>query len=72
MKEATIYMELLDEGTDCWRPIQVETLPDNLYRVIGPVPSEEIWAFAPGSIVRGEPKIFGDGREGIVAVEYSN
>jgi hypothetical protein len=72
MNQATIYMELLDEGTDCWRPVQVEILSDNLHRVIGPVPYEEIWAFAPGSVVRGEAMIFSSGSEGIVAVKNSN
>ena len=47
----TIYMQLLDEGTDVWRPVQAETLAGGLFRVLGPVPQDEKWAFSPGAIV---------------------
>jgi len=48
----TIYMELLDEGTDVWRPVQVEPLADGTFCVLGPVPQEEKWTFSPGTIVK--------------------
>jgi hypothetical protein len=48
----TIYMELLDEGTDVWRPVQAEPIGGGLFRVIGPVPEDERWAFQPGTVVR--------------------
>jgi hypothetical protein len=68
MQTETIYMYLLDEGTPVWRPVQAETLGDNLYRVIGPVPDDEVWEFPPGSTVRGQMKTFSDGHEALVAV----
>jgi hypothetical protein len=68
MQTKTIYMYLLDEGTPVWRLVQTETLGDNLYRVVGPVPDDEVWEFPPGAIVRGQMKTFSDGHEGLVAV----
>jgi hypothetical protein len=64
-----IYIELLDEGTAVWRPAQAELLPNGLFRVIGFVPEDEVWAFPPGSIVRCKEKTFSGGASGLVAYE---
>lgn len=56
MQTETIYMYLLDEGVDVWRPVQAEKFGPELYRVLGPVPEEEVWQFPPGSIVRVQIK----------------
>jgi hypothetical protein len=48
----TIHMPLLDEGTDVWRPVKAERMSDDTFRVLGPVPETEEWAFPPGTIVR--------------------
>ena len=48
----TIYVYLLDEGVDVWRPVRAEQLPDELYRILGTVPEDERWEFALGEIVR--------------------
>jgi hypothetical protein len=54
-KTTEIYIELLEEGTDSWRPTMAEALGDNLFRVL-PTPNydpyDELWAFLPGSVVR--------------------
>jgi len=34
----TIYVELLDEGTKCWRPVSAEHISDDVYRVLDFVP----------------------------------
>lgn len=51
----TIYVALLDEGVDVWRPVDGELVGPNLYRVAGPVPEGERWQFAPGEIVHSKP-----------------
>jgi len=63
----TIYVALLDERTDVWRPVEAQR-EGTFYRIVGPVPDEEKWAFDPGSLVRCELRVFADG-QGLVAVE---
>jgi len=70
MKTETIYMELLDEGVDVWRPVEAERRQDGLYRIVsGPPDETEAWRFPPGSVVRCEEKTFSGGRKGLVARE---
>jgi hypothetical protein len=46
------FVELLGEGTEVYRPIQVEPVENGRYLIIGPdMPSDETWAFPLGSIV---------------------
>ena len=51
----TIYVALLSEGTDAWRPTQAEPLGDGTYRLLA-TPTydrdDEEWEFPPGSVVR--------------------
>jgi hypothetical protein len=54
METQTIYMYRPDEAVDVWRPVQAESLGDGHYRVLGPVPEDEIWAITPGLIVRAQ------------------
>jgi len=68
--EIEIVIELLDEGTDTWRPTKALDIGDNLFKVLpieGYDPEDEIWAFPPGEIVRLEKKKFGNGKEHLVA-----
>jgi hypothetical protein len=67
MRRATIYMPLLNQGTDAWRPVEAEAHADGRYTILGSVPDEEEWAFSPGSIVRGESRMMSDGQQVIVA-----
>ena len=50
----TIYVSLLDEGTDMWRPVSAEHVRNNIYRITGGPPDDtEGWPqFAPGDTVR--------------------
>lgn len=50
----TIYVPLLNEGTDVWRPVEATRLAEDLYLILGVVPEDETWAFPPGSTVRCE------------------
>jgi hypothetical protein len=67
----TIFMPLLNEGTDVWRPVNAERLGPDTFQVIGPEPDHEEWMFTPGTIVRAIAKQFDDGKEGIVAIALS-
>lgn len=66
---ATIYMPLLNEGVDVWRPVEATPISQDTYRVDGEVPDGEEWAFASGQIVRCELKTFGSGEARLTAVE---
>lgn len=58
----TIYVYLLDEGTDVWRPVEAEELGNNRYRIISKnnKPEDEKWEFMTGDIVRCESKVLKD------------
>jgi hypothetical protein len=48
-----IYLALLDEGVDVWRPVQAEHLEANMYRVLEQPYDRtiECWQFDPGDVV---------------------
>jgi hypothetical protein len=69
-----VYVELLDEGTECWRPTYAKDVGDGLFTLLPTEnydPSDESWAFLPGDVVRLEKTIFGDNTDGL-AVQHSN
>lgn len=71
----TIYVLLLDEGTDVWRPVVARKVDGNKrYIIEGPPYNEfpvesETWEFEPGSDVIVEHKEFNES-SGKVAVSY--
>lgn len=60
----TIYVELLDEGTPTWRPVEAERVADGLYRIVSenPDPEDEHWRYPSGSLVRCEQKELSGGQ----------
>jgi len=66
--EHKIYVALLEEGTDVWRPVMAKQITDKSFLILGEVPAEESWEFAPGSQVRCEEHVFSGGERGLVAV----
>jgi hypothetical protein len=59
----TIYVALLDEGIDCWRPVNAVQVGADVYRIVDqPVPEDELWEFGPGEEVRCELYQFSDGQ----------
>lgn len=48
-----IYVALLDDGVDVWRPIQAEHLRGNIYRIVDQPYDRKIecWQFEPGDVV---------------------
>jgi hypothetical protein len=69
--ETEIYMPLVGEGTDCWRPVRALRISEDIFEVIEHVPSDESWKFAPSSRVRCRNRIFTDGKAGLEAFEYA-
>src|SRR6266436_9621396 len=69
--EAVVYVRLLDEGTEVWRPVRATALPDGTFRLLEPDgydPNAETWEFPPSTKVRCVTRKFTDGDEGLVAV----
>jgi hypothetical protein len=64
----TIYVELIDEGVDVWRPVEATPEADDTFRLPDEAPDGEAWQFPPGSIVRCELRQLAGG-ETLVAVE---
>jgi len=63
MKE-TIYINLLEEGTTVYRPVEAIKLDDNIYQILGEdiyCPEDETWEFLPGEIVKAEYRKLSDG-----------
>jgi len=54
--EGTIYVYLLSEGTDVWRPVNAVHLYENLYRITSPKIEDEQWQFESGDLVRCKEK----------------
>ena len=48
----TIYITLLDEGTDVWRPVRAEQVTGDLYRLAEKPPQHDRWPFGIGDVVR--------------------
>ena len=67
---ATIYIYLLDEGTDVWRPVSAERVHDDIYRVTGTPPDgTETWEFATGDTVRCREQSLASGERRLVTYE---
>jgi hypothetical protein len=72
-ESTTIYVGLLDEGVEVWRPVEAELVRDGLYRIVGTkTDPTEHWAFATGQIVRCMDRQLADGVRGLVAVEAAD
>ena len=66
----TVYVELLDEGVDVWRPVAATEVRPGCYLLEGPIPESESWAFQPGAIVECEPRKLSGG-ERLVAIRLA-
>ena len=71
-KRIKIYVYLLDEGTDVWRPVEAIHLNDDIYQIVSEkLDPNELWAFKTGDTVRCELKALTDSKpkKYLVAVE---
>jgi hypothetical protein len=65
-----IYMPLLNEGTECWRPVRADLISGDIYQISAADESnDERWAFPGGARVRCKEHVFSDGKVGLVAYE---
>ncbi len=56
--EVDVFVRLLDEGTDVWRPVPARRLSETTYRLSdAPIPEDEVWSFQPGDIVVAEHRM---------------
>jgi hypothetical protein len=62
------FVYLLDEGTDCWRPVELVQIDTNTFQVVGPMPDDEEWEFPPGALVKVRDKTFSSGFAGKVVI----
>ena len=69
-----IYVALLDEGTDVWRPVPAYRIDASTYVLLRPDdydPADEVWQFPPGTMVACETRRTSDG-EILAAVRQVN
>ena len=69
--EKTIYMPLIGEGTECWRPVRALQVAADIFEVADEIPENESWAFAPFSRVLCREKMFADGQTGLAVFAYA-
>ena len=69
MKLTQVHVRLLDEGTECWRPVSAKAVEGGVFKILGIVPAGETWEFPPASLVHCKDKVFSDGSRGLVAYE---
>ena len=62
--DRVIYVRLLEEGTDVWRPVPATALPDGTFKLSVPAgydPEAEVWEFPPNARVKCAARRFADG-----------
>ena len=66
-----IYVALLNEGVEVWRPVDATHVGSDRYRILSPneTPGDERWEFQQGALVRCRTRTFADGIVGLVAFE---
>lgn len=63
MTKVTIYMRLLDEDLEVYRPVQAIAMNEGVYKILDADydPSAEQWEFIPGTLVCCKNKKTSDG-----------
>ena len=52
-----IYVSLLNDGTNCWRPVEAVQINKNIYRITNPSIEDEQWQFETGDVVRCRERV---------------
>ncbi|MEK6700550.1 MAG: hypothetical protein AABZ10_16080 [Nitrospirota bacterium] len=67
----TIFIALLDEAVDVWRPVEAIRIEKSKYKItsVNSDPDDEHWQFVTGDIVLCEEKQFQGGSRGLIAVK---
>jgi len=61
----------MNEAVEVWTPVTARSTGGGIFEILGPMPADESWQFAPHSFVRCETHKFADGTIGLVAVELA-
>ena len=69
-----IYVALLNENVEVWRPIEAILVEKGIYRIISENlnPDDEQWEFSTGDLVQCSTKIFSGGSSGLVAMKKAD
>jgi hypothetical protein len=69
----TVYVALLSEGTNVWRPVQAQEQSDGSFRIVSSNkdPDDEKWQFNAGDRVRCEIRHLAGGHQ-LVAVSVAS
>lgn len=70
MIETIIYVKLLDEGTEVFRPVKAVQIEGNIYQIVEEANESEEWEFKQNEKVLGEEKLL-EGELCLVAVKRS-
>ena len=62
-RQPTVYVRLLDEDVDVWRPVPATFEGSDVYRLSEQQPDGERWEFRPGSRVHCKRQALADGEE---------
>lgn len=71
--ETIIYVKLLNEGTEAYRPVSVINIKDNIYKILESNnydKDDEEWEFIPGDSVVCEYKKTSDGELLVATSKY--
>src|SRR4051794_9400952 len=61
MREVTLYVELVNEGVDVWRPVDAVQVEPKRYRLPDTAPDGEEWVTPPGTVVVAVTRTMADG-----------
>jgi hypothetical protein len=61
----SIYVRLLEEGVDVWRPVAATRVGESMYRIAGDTPTGESWEYKTAELVWCRPRVFADGTHGL-------
>ncbi len=70
-KTEIIYVSLLDEPVEAWRPVDAVRLEENTFKITSAnlYPDDERWQFVTGEVVLCKERQFPNGPTCLVAVE---
>lgn len=63
-----IYIPLLNDETQSWRPVEAERVGTNTYRVVAFKPEDEEWPVTTNDIVQCKLQKFSDGTQGLAVI----
>jgi hypothetical protein len=69
--ERVIHVALLNDGTECWRPVDAVQIDEDVYRILTPSIEDEEWLFNTGDVVRCRARLSFDGKPFLEAYELA-